>query len=162
MNTQFARFLQIGIMVEDIEATIKRYEEQYGIGPWNLIDFGPGMFPQMLVDGKPGMLETRNAFCKVYGFELELIQPVTQDSPHAKWLREHGPGIHHIAVVTRDGFKDVLAEHERLTGRKPWIHCKEDNGLDGEGMEFAYLDLAKELGMMIEIYNEDRKGGYPA
>ena len=37
MNTQFDKFLQIGIIVEDVEAAVKRYEEQYGIGPWNII-----------------------------------------------------------------------------------------------------------------------------
>jgi methylmalonyl-CoA/ethylmalonyl-CoA epimerase len=33
---------------------------------------------------------------------------------------------------------------------------------DGEGMEFAYLDLIKELGLFVEIYNEDKKGGLEA
>lgn len=35
MNTQFAKFLQIGIIVENVEETIKHYEE-YGIGPWRV------------------------------------------------------------------------------------------------------------------------------
>ena len=29
-------------------------------------------------------------------------------------------------------------------------------------MEFAYLDLVKELGIFVEIYNEEREGGLPA
>lgn len=161
MNTQFAKLLQIGIIVEDVEAAVKRYEEQYGMGPWNLVDFGPKLFPKMLVDGKPGMVEGKFAFCQAYGFEIELIQPINE-SPYKTWLKEHGPGIHHIAVVTRDNFKDVVAEHEKLTGKKPWLWCKEDNGKENEGMEFAYLDLVKELGIFVEIYNEDRKGGLPA
>jgi methylmalonyl-CoA/ethylmalonyl-CoA epimerase len=161
MDTQFAKFLQIGIIVEDIEATKKRYEEVYGIGPWHTIEFGPKMFPKMLVNGKPGMHEMKNAFCQIYGFELELIQPISE-SPYSVWLREHGQGIHHIAVITRDKFADVIAEHERLTGKQTWFRCKEDNGIDGEGMEFAYLDLIKELGIFVEIYNEDKKGGLEA
>jgi len=161
MDTQFAKFLQIGIIVKDVEATVKKYEEEYGLGPWKIIEFGPKMFPKMLVDGKPGMLEMKNAFCNAYGFEIEVIQPVSE-SAYSKWLEEHGPGIHHIAVITRDKFKDVIDEHKRLTGKDPWIWCKEDNGKDGEGMEFAYLDLIKELGLFVEIYNEDKKGGLPA
>ena len=50
---------------------------------------------------------------------------------------------------------------EALTGKDPWIHAKEDNGKTGEGMEYAYLDLRKELGLFLEIYNEDRTGGHP-
>ena len=44
------------------------------------------------------------------------------------------------------------------TGRDPWLHCKEPN----IGMEFAYLDLHKELGFFIEVYNEEKHGGLPA
>jgi len=29
-------------------------------------------------------------------------------------------------------------------------------------MEFAYLDLVKELGLFLEIYNEDKTGGLEA
>ena len=161
MNTQFAKLLQIGIIVEDVDAVSKRFEENYGMGPWNTIEFGPKMFPKMLIDGEPGMLEMKASFCQAFGMEIELIQPVSE-SAYSKWLKEHGPGIHHIAVITRDNFKDVIAEHERLTGKQPWIWCKEDNGKDGEGMEFAYLDLIKELGIFVEIYNEDKKGGLEA
>lgn len=161
MDAQFSKLLQIGIIVEDVDAAVKRYEEQYGMGPWNRVDFGPGLFPKMLVNGKPGMVEGKFAFCKAYGMELELIEPVN-DSPYKTWLKEHGPGIHHIAAVTRDSFHDVVSEHERLTGKKPWLWCKEDNGKENEGMEFAYLDLTKELGLFVEIYNEERSGGHPA
>ena len=38
MDTQFKKFLQIGIIVEDVEATIKHYEE-YGVGPWRVAPF---------------------------------------------------------------------------------------------------------------------------
>ena len=161
MDTQFAKLLQIGIIVEDAEASAKRFEEDYGMGPWNLVDFGPKLFPKMLVNGKPGMIEGKFAFCKAYGIEIELIQPIN-DSPYKTWLEEHGPGIHHIAVITRDSFHDVIAEHEQKTGKKPWLWCKEDNGKENEGMEFAYPDLVKELGIFVEIYNEEREGGLPA
>ena len=161
METQFKKFLQIGIIVENLEETVRHYEKDYGIGPWKIIEFGEEMFPKMLVDGKPGMIENRNAFCRIYGFELELVQPIS-DSAYKTWLKEHGPGIHHIAVITRDHFKDVIEEHKRLTGKDPWLWCKEDNGKVGEGMEFAYLDLSKELGMFIEIYNEEKEGGLDA
>lgn len=160
MDAQFSKLLQLGIIVEDVEAAVKRYEEQYGMGPWKFFNFGPETFPKMLVDGKPGMVEAKFAFCQAYGFEIELIQPIS-DSPYKTWLKEHGPGIHHIAAVTRDSFDDVIAQHEKLTGKKPWLWCKEDNGKVREGMEFAYLDLTKELGIFVELYNEDREGGLP-
>ncbi len=161
MEPFISHLFQIGILVENVEESIRHYEMEYGIGPWEILDFGPKLFPKMLVDGKPGMLEIRCAFCKAFGMEIELVEPVSK-SVYKDWVAQHGNGLHHLAVRTRDKFPDVLAEHARLTGgRAPWIHAKEDNGKDGEGMEFAYLDLRKELGLILEIYNEERTGGLP-
>ena len=156
MDTQFAKFLQIGIIVENVEETIKHYEE-YGIGPWRVAPFDTKDLPEFTLNGEHKRMHTIMAFCNIWGFELELIQPVS-DSPYKTWLEEHGPGMHHIALITRDSFGEVLEEHKRLTGRDPWLHCVEKN----IGMEFAYLDLHKELGLFLEGYNEEKHGGIPA
>ena len=66
--------------------------------------------------------------------------------------------MHHIALITRDDFGKVLEEHKQLTGRDPWLWCREPE----IGMEFAYLDLHKELGMFLEVYNEEKHGGLDA
>lgn len=160
MEPKFTHLMQLGILVNDLEKAIKHYEEFLGFGPWSILEFGPQLFPKMIVDGKPGMLEIRCAFCQCFGMEIELIQPIS-DSIYKTWLQEHGPGLHHLAVRTRDGFKEVIKDAEARFGTRTWIHAKEDNGNDGEGMEFAYLDLAKEMGLYVEIYNEDRTGGLP-
>ena len=156
MDTQFKKFLQIGIIVEDVEATIKHYEE-YGVGPWRVAPFDIKDLPNFTMNGEHKRMHTIMAFCNIWGFELELIQPVS-DSPYKTWLEEHGPGMHHIALITRDDFGKVLEEHKQLTGRDPWLWCREPE----IGMEFAYLDLHKELGMFLEVYNEQKHGGLDA
>lgn len=160
MQPKFTHLMQLGILVNDLEAAIKHYEEFLGFGPWKILEFGPQLFPKMIVNGEPGMLEIRCAFCQCFGMEIELIQPVS-DSVYKTWLSEHGPGLHHIAVRTKDSFNQIIDDVENRFGNKPWIYAKEDNGKTGEGMEFAYLDLAKEMGLYVEIYNEDRTGGHP-
>ncbi len=160
MEPKFTHLLQLGIIVEDVEKAIKHYEEFLGFGPWDILEFGPELFPKLLVDGKPGTLEIRCAFCQCFGMEIELIEPVS-DGVYKTWLEEHGPGIHHIAVVTKDAFDKVIEDAKERFGTDPWIWCKEDNGKAGEGMEFAYLNLAKEMGLYVEIYNETRSGGSP-
>ena len=156
MNTQFAKFLQIGIIVEDVQETIKHYEE-YGVGPWRVSDFDTEGIEGFVMNGEENAhLHTIMAFCDIWGFEIELIQPIT-DSPYMTWLKEHGPGMHHIALITRDSFDEVLKQHKELTGRDPWLHCTAPFGMD-----FAYLDLKKELGLFLEVYNEDKKGGLDA
>jgi methylmalonyl-CoA/ethylmalonyl-CoA epimerase len=153
MESAITKLLQIGIIVEDLDATVKHYEEEYGIGPWHVGQLDTEKFPKLEVDGKPTDLVFRMAMCHCFGLEIELIQPVS-DSAYMEWLKEHGPGIHHIAVITKDPFKDVVAEHKRLTGKDPWIHAKDTGAPEGRNLEFAYLDLRKELGLFLEIYPE--------
>jgi methylmalonyl-CoA/ethylmalonyl-CoA epimerase len=156
MDTQFKKFLQIGIIVENVEETIKNYEK-YGVGPWRVNTLDSNNFEDFTMNGEKKHLESIMAFCDIWGFELELIQPIS-DSPYKEWLKEHGSGMHHIALITRDSFDEVLAEHKRNTGNDPWLWCKTPS----IGMEFAYLDLHKELGMAIEVYNEEKHGGLDA
>jgi methylmalonyl-CoA/ethylmalonyl-CoA epimerase len=35
----FTETLQLGIVVRDLEATMRRYADDYGIGPWKLYEF---------------------------------------------------------------------------------------------------------------------------
>lgn len=156
MDTQFKKFLQIGILVNDLEGTIKNFES-YGVGPWRRGEFDSNVFTDFEMNGEKKPLAMIMGFCNIYGFEIELIQPLC-DCPYQDWLNEHGPGMHHLAIITRDSFDKVLEEHKIMTGRDPWMHCKEKN----VGMDFAYLDLHKELGFFLELYNEEKTGGIDA
>ena len=153
MNSQFKKLLQLGIIVNDVEATAKRYEEEYGMGPWKYGRVSSDNMPGLHIDGKPGVLDFKVAFCHCFGLEIELVQPVSE-SAYSKWLAEHGPGLHHIAVMTKDPFKEVISEHKRLTGKDPWIWAKDTGAPEGRNLEFAYLDLVSELGLFVEIYPE--------
>lgn len=157
MDKRFLNILQLGIIVRDVDKAIRNYEK-YGIGPWEILEFGPTLFEKMLIDNEPGMLSLKIGFCKCFdNIELEIIQPVSE-SKYVDYLNEHGPGLHHIAVSTPDnnsGFHPLINEEARR-GKKPWIWMKEDNGKERVGMEAAYLDLREELGLIVEIYNEDR------
>lgn len=167
MNSQFKKLLQIGIIVEDIEAATKNYEEKYGMGPWKFGQLNTEKMPGLYVDGKPTDLDFKMAMCHCFGLEIELIQPVSA-SAYSKWLKEHGPGIHHIAVMTQDPFKEVIAKHKEQTGKEPWLWAKDTIAPEGRNLEFAYLDLTKELGLFVEVYpehvqkhHEGNIGGHP-
>jgi len=57
MENQFKKLLQIGIIVEDIEASVNNYETNYGLGPWRYNRLSSASMPQLHIDGKPGDLE---------------------------------------------------------------------------------------------------------
>ena len=37
----FTETLQLSIVVRDLEATMRSYVEEYGIGPWEMYEFDP-------------------------------------------------------------------------------------------------------------------------
>ena len=149
--------LQIGIVVRNRDETIRIYEEEFGIGPWDRVDFGEKLFPKLLVNEKPGKIEMKIGFCNAFdNVEFEIIEPVSE-SVFMDYLKEHGQGIHHVAMEIRDDskeFHDIINEQKK-EDNPPWLWLKEDNGLDRVGMEAAFIDLREKLGMIIEIYNED-------
>lgn len=55
-------------------------------------------------------------------------------------------------MTTRDSFDEVLRRHAETTGRKPWLHGRDTGAPEGERLEFAYLDLRPEIGLMVEVY----------
>ncbi len=167
MDNQFVKLLQIGSIVEDLDATVKNYEEHYGIGPWHLGRLDTQKFPKLTVNGQPTDLDFRMAMCHCFGLEIELIQPMS-GSVYMQWLKEHGPGLHHLAMITRDPFTKVLADYKELTGKEPWLHAKDTGAPEGRNLEFAYLDLRKQLGTFLEVYpehvekhHEGNIGGHP-
>jgi methylmalonyl-CoA/ethylmalonyl-CoA epimerase len=85
----------IGFMVRDIEEAIEFYNRVFGISEWERID----------------MPERHMAIATAYvgGTMLELIAPTSEEAAFARFLRERGPGMHHIAYRV-DDIAAALAE----------------------------------------------------
>lgn len=145
MKKHFEKVFQIGIIVENVDTVTKRYENDLGIGPWEILDFTPDLMQGMTVNGKVKDLRMKIAFCRSFGAELELIQPVSE-SIYMDWLKQHGPGLHHIAFVLND--YDVLKADLTGKGKKPLMEVLDGSKSNG----FAYYDLVKELGIILEMH----------
>ena len=50
----FTETLQIGIVVRDLDATMRSYVDNYGIGPWDIYEFNPGNLKDFHEYGQPG------------------------------------------------------------------------------------------------------------
>ena len=48
----FSGTLQVSVVVPDLEAAMKTYVQQYGIGPWDVYEFNPGNVEGMHERGK--------------------------------------------------------------------------------------------------------------
>ena len=74
----------IGIAVKSLEEAAKTYEDLLGLAVEGFEDVADqGVRVAMLPIG-----ESR----------IELLEPVTTESPIQKFLTKSGPGIHHIAI----------------------------------------------------------------
>lgn len=144
----FKECVQIGIVVADLEATIRGLTEVFGLGPFRVMDWPPPGRPDFarFYHGQPADFTARFAFTEAGLVELELIQPVTGDSEWADYLREHGGGIHHIRFNTYD--LDSLVEY--LNARGVGI-AQHGSGIR-PGTHWANLETQDLLGFGIEIF----------
>ena len=104
-DSQFRKLLQVGIIVRNVDEAVKAYEEKYGFGPWkiSLMSNKIPVFHEMTINGEKTDFEIKVAMCNCFGMEFELIEPLS-DSPYKKWLETRGPGIHHLAFLTKDNY----------------------------------------------------------
>ena len=140
----FTETVQIGIVVRDLEATVRRYEDDYGIGPWHFQQIDPGAEHDYREYGEPAERSNRVAIATVGGVMWELIEPLDEDGIYARFLAEKGEGVHHVAVATAD-FDETVARAERKDG--VMLSCKHS------GIDIAYLDTQRDLGVTIEIFS---------
>jgi methylmalonyl-CoA epimerase len=78
----------IGIAVADIETAMAVYAAAFGLRPERVEEIeGQGVRAHLLPVG-----ETR----------IELLEPIDDGSPIARFIARHGPGIHHIAFAVDD------------------------------------------------------------
>ncbi|GAA1103407.1 methylmalonyl-CoA epimerase [Nocardiopsis composta] len=101
----FTRIDHIGIACRDLDAAVEFYRRTYGFE-----------VAHEEVNEEQGV---REAMLRVSGTDdggasyLQLLEPVRDDSPVAKFLERNGEGVHHVAF----GTDDVRAASESVAGR---------------------------------------------
>jgi methylmalonyl-CoA epimerase len=78
----------IGIVIRDIQEALRAYEAALGL-------------PLREVAEVPDQ-KVRVAFLPVGASNIELVQPLTDDTGIAKFLEKRGEGIHHICIEVED------------------------------------------------------------
>jgi methylmalonyl-CoA/ethylmalonyl-CoA epimerase len=143
----FNETLQIGIVVRDLETAMRRYVDDYGIGPWDIHEFNAGKAEDLHEHGRLVERSWRLATTMVGRVQWELIEPLDGKSDYARFLAEKGEGVHHIAVAPTN-FDQALADmakrgHEAV--------------LSGtfRGIRVAYLPTEQDLGVIVEIFSRD-------
>lgn len=86
---------------------------------------------------------------------VELLRPVRDDSPVARFLAERGPGIHHVAYLVDDleeALSTLRARGVRLVDERPRV------GVGGKLIAFVHPKST--LGVLTELVQlPDEDGG---
>lgn len=122
----------IAIAVKDLEGAIRVYRDLLGL------DFaGREAVPEQGVEV---------AFFDLDGLRLELITPLTEESPIANFLEKRGGGFHHICFQV----DDIKSELERLEAKGMRLISKEP-GVGSEGRKVGFLHPRSTFGALVEV-----------
>jgi methylmalonyl-CoA/ethylmalonyl-CoA epimerase len=99
----------VGVIVTDLEAAIHAYGSTLGI------DFAAFEIDETnsVFSNSSTSFKLRIAFGQASLSAIELIQPVSGETIHASFLRQNGPGIHHLGFWV----DDLQAARNRLESR---------------------------------------------
>jgi methylmalonyl-CoA/ethylmalonyl-CoA epimerase len=144
----FKNLIQIGVVVRDLDRSVKYLSDVFGLGPFRYITYPPEREDmETFYRGEPGDFSHRIAFTELGPVELEIVQPLTGESGLTEFLDEHGEGIQHI----RFNVEELQPVLETLSGRgiEPLMS---GSGLR-PGTTWVHLDTADQVGFVIEIMN---------
>jgi len=134
--SKFSKVDQIGIVVKDVEKSMKFYKKVFGVEP----------FP--IVESAINSAKLKIVLFELGDVEIELIQVVEGKSIHSRFLEKRGEGLHHLGFFVKDLEKELV----RL--EKEGIKVLERGKVLG-AVKFAYLDTEKTLGVVLELIQYD-------
>ncbi len=98
---KYPRIHQLGFVVEDLEKAMPEYSRMYNVRTWYraVNEMKEGMYYK-------GKAIRDDGFDLVIGYcgntEIELIVSAAKENIYVNFLRENGPGLHHISYFVSD------------------------------------------------------------
>jgi methylmalonyl-CoA/ethylmalonyl-CoA epimerase len=125
-----ARVAHIGVAVSDLEAALAIYRDILGLEPTSPITADGASIVSIKLDE----------------IEVELMEPISPDSPVAKFIEKRGPGIHHICYRVPN-LDRTLDECRRLG-----FQLIDDSPRPGaEGRRVAFIHPKAAGGILLEL-----------
>ncbi|MBX3282772.1 MAG: methylmalonyl-CoA epimerase [Acidobacteria bacterium] len=124
----------LGIAAKSIEEALKFWADGLGLGLENV-------HTEVVEDQK-----VRVAMLPVGESRIELLEPISEDSPISKFLEKRGGGIHHIAIQV----EDITAALARL--KTQGVRLIDESPRTGaEGCLVAFVHPASTNGVLLEL-----------
>ncbi len=122
----------IGIAVNNLEESIKYYEEILGLKCYNI---------EEVKDQK-----VKTAFFKIGETKIELLESTDAEGPVGKFIEKKGEGVHHIAFAV-SGLQNQLDE-----AKEKGVQLIDEKPRKGaEGLQIAFLHPKYTHGVLTEL-----------
>jgi len=135
---------QVGIIVRDLETSIKCYSEIFGINFTNTIL----NLDKHWVRDKLFPVELKVALAQLGPIQLELIEPIS-DGPHKWFLDNKGGGLHHLGFNITDYDKTVALL--KSVGLELLMNVEADIPTRGYHIRSANLESEKCGNVIFEV-----------
>ncbi len=122
----------IAIAVENIEAILPFWQEALGLSLTH-------------IEEVPNQ-KARVAFLPVGEGEIELVQPTDPDTGTAKFIKEKGPGLHHLCLEVEN--IDRALEALKASG----VRMINETAQVLPGRKMAFLHPKSTGGVLVELY----------
>ncbi len=141
--------MKIGLVVNDIYATAKKFSELFGVEMPEIIlppeeykvDSTGETYTVFRGNHVPARVKIANL--QMGSVTLELLEPLNEPSPYTEFKEKHGQGVNFI-TFTVNGFEEHI---KFLEGKEiPLVHI----GEYGAG-RYCFFDSESQLGVMLGI-----------
>ncbi len=142
---QTQEMAQVGIVVPDIEKAKKAYAKLFGVDVPNTIQAENPADNPTTYHGKKTEGSCYLAFFRLENIQLELIEPIGENSTWAEFLESTGGkgGIHHIAFWIKG--MDGQVKKLQMSGMKEVQHGGWTGG------QYSYVEGTEGMGVLIEL-----------
>lgn len=127
----------VAILVEDIDESLKFWQETLGIQPSHVADFPSE--------------SARIAFLPLGESEIELVQPTLPGTGLSRFLEKRGEGLHHLCIEVDDLHGLLLKLKSQGT---QLINEEPRPGEDGR--LYAFIHPKSTNGVLVELYQQPK------
>lgn len=126
------RLDHIAIAVNNLEEALKFWQEQYG-----LANLGIEVVEEQGV---------RVAKLDIGNTHIELLEPLSPDTPVGKFIAQKGPGLHHICI----GVDDIKSDLEHLASQGTKLIDSQPR-IGAGGAKIAFVHPKATGGVLLEL-----------
>jgi len=109
----FDGFIQIALVVHDIEKAAKTWASFFGVPMPEIRSSVASEKPNVTYRGKTANYGLKFAVIKTDRFVIELHEPDENESTFREFLDKHGNGVHHLGFEVGDRRDAIIAEMEK-------------------------------------------------